>query len=148
MALENRRFLGRGWRFPPSFDWESGGVAMVEAERDIRESLFILMSTLRGERVMLPDYGLGLQLHVFDGTDNTTLSHLRNQIEDAILYFEPRIKLENVSIDAAEHLDGRLLVNIDYTIPSINSRSNMVFPFYFTEGTNIENRPLERPGRS
>lgn len=119
---------------------------MVEAEQDIRESLVILLSTVRGERVMLPDYGLGLQLHVFDATDNTTLSHIRSQIEDAILYFEPRIKLENVSIDATEHLEGRLLVNIDYTIPSINSRSNMVFPFYFIEGTNIENRPLPQPG--
>lgn len=146
MALEDRRFLGRGWRFPPSFDRDSGEAAMVEAEQDIRESLFVLLSTVRGERLMLPDYGLGLQLRVFDGTDNTTLSHLRSQIEDAILYFEPRIKLESVSIDADEHLDGRLLVKIDYTIPSINSRSNMVFPFYFTEGTNIENRPPQQPG--
>ena len=99
MAAGDRRFLGRGWRFPPHFDRNSGEAEMVEAEQDIRESLFVLMSTIRGERVMLPDYGMGLQLRVFDGTDLGTLSQIRSQIADAILFYEPRIKVERIEID-------------------------------------------------
>ena len=102
-------------------------------------SIAMCSSSIRGERLMLPDYGLGLHLHVFDATDTTTLSHIRSQIADAILFFEPRIKLEHIAIETTEHMDGRLLIKIDYAIPSINSRSNMVFPFYFGEGTSIRN---------
>ena len=119
---------------------------MVEAEEDIRESLSILLSTMRGERVMLPDYGFGLQLHVFDGTDTATLSQMRTQIADAILFFEPRIEVEQITFDTAEHIDGKLLIKIDYTIPSTNSRGNMVFPFYFGEGTHISTRERSQPG--
>ena len=107
---------------------------------DIRESLTILMATLRGERMMRPNYGLGLQEHVFDPTDETTLGYFRSQIEEAILFYEPRIKVEAITIDTSEEVDGQLLIQIDYWVPTTNSRSNMVFPFYFREGTNIRER--------
>ncbi len=137
MANASRPYLGRGWGFPPAFDRGTHELRMVEEEADIRESLFILLSTIRGERVMLPDYGAGLHARVFDRTDNTTLTYLKSQIADAILFFEPRIRLEEISIDAKESADGRLLVRLTYFIPSTNSRSNMVYPFYVREGTDL-----------
>ena len=137
MADASRPYLGRGWGFPPAFDGETLELRMVEEEVDIQESLFILLSTIRGERLMLPDYGAGLHARVFDGTDNTTLTYFKSQVADAILFFEPRIRLEEISIDARESVDGRLLVHLSYFIPSTNSRSNMVYPFYVREGTNL-----------
>ena len=137
MANGRRPYLGRGWGFPPTFNRDDHEPRMVEDEVDIRESLFILLSTIRGERLMLPDYGAGLHARVFDGTDNTTLTYLKSQIADAILFFEPRIRLEEISIDATQSVDGQLLVRLSYFIPSTNSRSNAVFPFYATEGTNL-----------
>lgn len=130
-------FLGRGWGFPPTFDKVSNSVEMVEGEADINESLFLLISTIQGERVMLPDYGFGTQIHVFDGADNSMLTYLKGEIADAILHFEPRIRVEEISIDASQSVDGRLAIHLSYFIPSTNSRSNMVFPFYIAEGTNI-----------
>ena len=140
------KFLGRGWRFPPRFDLSvsengkvegTGEVAMVANDVDIQESLIVLFSTFRGERIMLPEYGLGLQEHMFDPTDETSLGHLRSKIEDAILHFEPRIKIEELSFDASRARDGYLMIELDYWIPAINSRSNMVYPFYLKEGTNV-----------
>jgi len=140
------KFLGRGWRFPPRFaaDLDSCGrpegegvLAMVDGDEDIRESLAILMATMRGERLMRPNYGLGLQEHVFDPTDETTLGYFRSQIEEAILFYEPRIKVEAITFDSSDNVEGRLLIQIEYRVPATNSRSNMVFPFYFREGTNI-----------
>lgn len=137
MANASKPYLGRGWGFPPAFDRDTHELRMVEEEVDIRESLFILLSTVRGERVMLPDYGAGLHARVFDGTDKTTLTHLKSQVADAILFFEPRIRLEEISIDPKESVDGRLLIHLSYFIPATNSRSNMVYPFYRREGTDL-----------
>ena len=137
MAQDNKRFLGRGWSFPPTFDDISGSVEMVEGEDDIRESLLILMSTFPGERVMFPEYGFGPYAHVFDGTDSSMLTYLKGEIEDAVRKYEPRIRIDELTIDTTDSVDGRLMVSLSYIIRTTNSRSNMVFPFYFAEGTNV-----------
>lgn len=130
-------FLGKGWAFPPAFDRGEQTVSMVAAERDIRESLYILPSTRTGERVMLPDYGCQLHEHVFDVAGETLFTHLRELIEHAILFYEPRIVLENVEIVMPNQLDGRLNINLEYQIIQTNMRNNLVIPFYLTEGTLV-----------
>ncbi len=58
-------------------------------------------------------------------------------IRTAILYHEPRIDVEKIDISQGDDLSGELLVAIDYKIRATNSRTNMVYPFYKQEGTNI-----------
>ena len=149
MSNQLPKFLGQGWQFPPVFNVPldedgfatgPGTAGMIAGDADIHESLQILFSTFRGERILKPDYGVGIEEHVFDPTDETQLGDLRSQIEHAILFFEPRIKLSNVTLDTSEVEDGVLNIRIEYIIPAINSRSNMVYPVYFKEGTNIRAR--------
>ena len=139
-------FLGRGWQFPPRFTLSSdpngdpvsaGSVEMAAADQDIRQSLIVLFATLRGERIMRPDYGLGVHPFVLGPMDETHLGELRSQIEDAILFFEPRIKIDTIDMDTSGAPDGCLHIHLHYWIPAINSRSNMVYPYYFSEGTNV-----------
>lgn len=137
MVDDDRSFLGRGWAFPPRFDRVTGTVGMVSEDRDIRESLLILFSTSPGERVMLPEFGCSLHEHVFDGTDDTTLTNIKSLIFDAILFFEPRIKLEDIQFDTQRMPEGALQIILDYTVLTTNSRSNMVIPYYLSEGTNV-----------
>ncbi|MEL6452330.1 MAG: GPW/gp25 family protein [Pseudomonadota bacterium] len=129
------RFLGRGWAFPPRFSPD--GAQMVGAGDDIAQSLHVLLSTLRGERVMRPDYGFGLQEHSFAHMDRTTLTEIRYLIEEAVRAHEPRIVLEVVHLTPATDGAGRLDIELTYKIPATNSRSNIVFPFYYQEGTSV-----------
>lgn len=136
-------FLGKGWAFPPAFNRAEQTVAMVTAEEDIRESLQILLATIPGERVMLPDYGCLIHQHVFDVMGETLFTEIKALIEYAILHYEPRINLENISY-SQEQYEGRLLIDLEYTIIQTNTRSNLVFPFYLKEGTLLPlNRTLE-----
>jgi uncharacterized protein len=130
-------FLGKGWAFPPSFDREEQTVTMATAEEDIRQSLYILLYTIPGERVMLPDYGCFLHNHVFDLMGETLITHLKGLIEHAILFFEPRVVLEEIAITIADSGTGRLEIVIDYRIIQTNTRNNMVIPFYLKEGTLV-----------
>lgn len=61
---------------------------------------------------------------------------MSNDIEKAITLFEPRILLENISFEEKTE-EGILLIELEYTINRTNKRSNMVFPFYLHEGTDI-----------
>lgn len=149
MSAPNPKFLGRGWAFPPAFDVPlddqgaatgDGQTAMVAGDADIQESLRILFSTLRGERLLQQDYGVGIDADVDTPMDATQLGGLRSKIEHAIRFFEPRIKVRAITLTAARDGEGCLEIGIDYDIPAVNSRSNMVYPLYFREGTNIRTR--------
>lgn len=132
-----RDFLGRGWSFPPTFDRARGGVKMLEDEADIVSSLEILMSTAPGERTMLPQFGCNLDELVFESLDTRMKTLMADKIATAILYFEPRIELEQVVLDDSRELEGLIVIEVDYKVKSTNSRFNFVFPFYRLEGTDI-----------
>jgi phage baseplate assembly protein W len=131
----NSSFLGRGWSFPPRFNPVDRSVDMVADEEDIQESLRILFSTAPGERIMHPSYGCGLKRMVFEHINMTARTRIKDLIERAVLFFEPRITLERVEIDDSQLVDGKLLILLEYTVRTTNIRSNMVYPFYFQEGT-------------
>ena len=133
-------FLGTGWAFPPAF--ERGGCAarLVSREQDVRESLFILLSTSPGERVMQPGYGCSLKRLLFGRIDQGTLTELRDAIEQAVLFHEQRITLGPVEIDTSEMAEGLLRIALSYTLRSTNTRQNVVFPFYLQQGTDLRQR--------
>jgi uncharacterized protein len=134
----DKSFLGTGWSFPPQFTGTSREVAMVSEERDIVESLAILLSTNPGERVMEPDYGCGIKAMVFEEINQATITKLTFVIERAVLFFEPRIDLELVDIETEHALEGRLDIGLQYRVITTNARRNMVYPFYIMEGTLVE----------
>ncbi len=131
---EARSFLGTGWGFPPTFDRSAKGIEMIADEDDIRSSLEILLSTDIGERVMQPKYGCNLHRLLFEPLDTSLQAYMKDLIKTAILYFEPRIILENVTLQP-EPEEGRITINVDYTIAGTNTRNNLVYPYYLTEGT-------------
>jgi uncharacterized protein len=130
-------FLGRGWSFPPTFSRSRPVVEMLEEEADIASSLEILLSTIPGERVMLPQYGCNLTELVFESLDTRMKTLMVDKVESAILYHEPRIDLESVRLDDSLELEGVVLIEIVYRVKSTNSRFNFVFPYYKLEGTDI-----------
>jgi phage baseplate assembly protein W len=132
-----RDFLGRGWSFPPTFDRARGSVQMLQDEADILSSLQILMSTAPGERTMLPQFGCNLDELVFESLDTRMKTLMADKIATAILYFEPRIELEQVVLDDSRELEGLVVIDVKYKVKSTNSRFNFVFPFYRLEGTDI-----------
>lgn len=132
----SKAYLGTGWSFPPSFDKDSKTVTMVSAEKDIEQSLEILLSTSLGERVMQPEYGCNLKDYQFESMDNSFIGFIKDLVERAILYFEPRILLERVDItepDSFELIEGLLRITVSYRIEGTNTRNNYVYDFYLRE---------------
>ena len=133
----NKSFLGRGWGFPPEFNKGTQAVKMLEDEADIKSSLEILLSTRLGERIMVPGYGCNLDELLFKPLNLTLKTFVVDLIKTAILYHEPRIDVNRINIDPTNELEGVLLINIDYTVRTTNSRKNIVYPFYKEEGNEL-----------
>lgn len=135
--MGNKSFLGRGWAFPPTFEALDAGAQMLEDEDDIASSLHILLSTAQGERIMVPQYGCNMDELVFEGLDTRMKTLMADKIESAILYHEPRIDLERVELSDDKDMEGVVMIGIVYRVRATNSRFNFVFPYYRSEGTDI-----------
>ena len=132
---QDKSFLGVGWSFPPRFGVGGRGVSMVAAEEDISQSLIILMSTTPGERVMQPDYGCDLQHMVFEIMDSNRVTDLKSIVTRAVRLFEPRVIVEQVTVDTIDWIDGVVRVDLLYMVIATNTRHNLVFPLYRFEAT-------------
>src|SRR5688572_33308782 len=98
-------FLGTGWSFPPTFNFETKGIELVKDIEDINQSLNILLSTSLGERVMQPRYGCNLHDYLFEPLSSDVIGYIQDLVENAILIYEPRILAERVTVTSADSFD-------------------------------------------
>ncbi|MCA6363908.1 MAG: GPW/gp25 family protein [Bacteroidetes bacterium] len=134
--LETAGFLGQGWAFPVTFQSTSGTAEMVKGAEDIKQSLLILLGTALGERVLRADFGCNLENNIFDPLESGFQTLLTEIIRQAIVKYEPRISFDAIEI-YTEPNEGRVEITVNYTISSTNTRSNIIYPFYLNEGTNV-----------
>lgn len=128
-----KEFLGRGWKFPVNTD-SRGHMAVSEYEQDIREAIWIILATSKGERVMRPDFGCGIHDLVFAPVNTATTALVEHSVREALTVWEPRIELMNVDVSPDQAAEGKLLVGIGYRVRVTNNRFNLVYPFYLKEG--------------
>jgi uncharacterized protein len=126
-------FLGKGWGFPVS-KHDTRGVAVSYGEESIRESIWIILATAPGERVMRPDFGCGIHHCVFEVNDAATIGQITKEVRNALVRWEPRIDV----LDVDTEVKGRgeiLLINVHYRVRATNNFFNLVYPFYLTVGS-------------
>ena len=128
-------FLGRGWAFPVRVDPRTGRIATVAEEDDIRQAIWIILSTAKGERVMRPDFGCGIHDLVFDSVSTVTAGLLENHVREALIRYEARIEVVRLDVRTAEADRGRLLLELHYRVRRTNHEFNLVYPFFLSEGT-------------
>ena len=127
-----REFLGTGWKFPVKVN-ARGGLSFSKNDQDIEESIWIILSTAKGERVMEPDFGCGIHDYVFTANNPGTRGSIAFEVQTALAEYEPRIELDNVRVESFPGSENRLLIRIDYRVRSNNAKHNLVYPFYLTE---------------
>lgn len=125
-------FLGRGLRFPVQPD-ARGRLARSNDEQKIEESIWLILSTAPGERVMLPSFGCGLQELVFEPNSPLTESAVAIEVQQALVRWEPRIDVIDVTVDSPQ--PNLMLIHVDYRVRAANTTHNLVYPFYVNEGT-------------
>ncbi len=123
----SRKFLGRGWSFPPKFDKNEKTVVMYEEEEDIHSSIFVILSTRLGERIMRPEFGTNLEELIFNNLTGILKTKVAESIKTSIILHEPRVKVIDVDISESNSNEGFFIVKLDYIIRATNSRFNEVY---------------------
>ncbi len=128
-------FLGRGWAFPIVPTAAGDDVALAAFDEDVRQAVLLILETARGERVMRPEFGSGLEALVFEPLNTTTIALVSHRVQEALITWEPRITLKEVNVTGAGPGPNRLDIEIIYQVRATNTFYNLVFPFYLQEST-------------
>jgi Bacteriophage baseplate protein W len=122
-------FIGAGWAFPVRRD-ATGRVALVAHEREIEESIRLILGTAFGERPMRPDYGCAIHDYLFAGVDTEIAGRMALAVRASLLRWEPRIDVLDVQVGFDAEDAARVFIDIRYTVGDTNDPRNLVFPFY------------------
>jgi uncharacterized protein len=122
-------FVGAGWAFPVSTD-ATGGIALVMRDREIEESIRLILGTARGERPMRPEFGCRIHDQVFGTANSATAGQIAYDVRDSLQRWEPRIDVLDVSVSFDRIDAGTLYIDVSYAIRGLNDPRNLVFPFY------------------
>lgn len=129
VRLTDREFLGQGLAFPLRVN-PRGEIALVSGEKDIAESIRIILETVPGERVMRPTFGCRAKELVFAPRNAATEALMIQYVRQALGQWEPRIDVQSVRVYVDPGHDGGWLVEIGYLIRDTHNERSIVHPFY------------------
>jgi len=124
-----QEFVGAGWAFPLRTD-PTGRIALVSREREIEESIRLILATAPGERPMRPEFGCAVHEYVFAPADAATAGDIAYAVRVSLERWEPRIDLRDVVVRFDAVADGVLFIDVLYEVRGTNDPRNLVFPFY------------------
>jgi uncharacterized protein len=127
--MQNQEIVGRGWAFPPQID-PQGGMALTSQRSELDQAIQIILTTSPGQRVMRPNFGCRLHELVFAPNNSHTTAQARRYVEEALGMWEPRIRVEQVTVRPDLDDASRLLIEIEYQVKNTHDQRSLVFPFY------------------
>ena len=126
--MPDERFLGRGCAFPFAVNPATGRIASSEGKQSVKESIFLILKTSIGERLMRSDFGTNIGSYAFMSINPTNMQMLRREVINQITRCEPRV--DDIELTADASRDGVVLFNLAYTVRGDNVPENLVFPYY------------------
>ena len=130
---DRREFLGTGWRFPIRPN-AAGSLTWSFGEQKVAESIWLVLSTALGERVMRPRFGCGVHDLLFADDTNATRAAAAHSVREALTTWEPRVDVLDVRVEEGGDAGTELVVFVDYRLRSNNAVHNLVYPLYAVEG--------------
>ncbi len=121
--------VGRGWAFPPRLS-DRNHMSLVGDDVDIKRSIYIIINTFPGERVMRPDFGCEIHSLIFWPANDQTAAVAERYVREALERWEPRVALQRIRVTPGATEYGELFIEIIYQIKGQHDPRSLVFPYY------------------
>lgn len=123
--------IGRRIAFPIHLS-DRNRIALVDGDAAIKQSIFLIIYTIPGERVMRPDFGCEIHSLMFAPANDETAAAAERYVREAIERWEPRIILKEVSVEPGATEYGELFIRIVYQLKGKHDVRSLVYPYYLT----------------
>ena len=130
--IDEGKLFGRGIAFPPRIgpdgrlSWSAGG-------QNVRESIQIILMTRLQERLMLPDFGGGLQTFLFEPNIVSTHRLIQENALRALARSEPRIEVDAITVEADPQDPQVAVLSLEYRLIATGLRESLSLTLRFTE---------------
>ncbi len=123
------KILGKRLAFPLHLD-DRNKLAMVDGDTAVRQSIYLIVMTVPGERVLRPEFGCRIHELIFDPLNKQTFVTAKRYVEEAIRRWEPRIDIIELDVESGEVDRSELLISIKYKHKDRPDPRSLVFPYY------------------
>jgi hypothetical protein len=87
----------------------------------VRQNLKMLLLTVPGERVMDPEFGVGLKTYLFQNFHEGTLAEIDAKVREQAAKYLPVVSIIGLSFDQSRIDTNQLGIAIKFTIPNIGA---------------------------
>ena len=122
-------FLGVGWSLPIQLD-KTKQIQIAKYEAAVRQSIWAILSTARGERLMRPEFGCRIHDHVFAPNTAGTVGQIISDVRAALIEWEPRIDVLDIELLPQFTHPNLLQISINYQVRTTTNEFNLAYPFY------------------
>lgn len=122
--MRQPNLFGEGLRFPPCVGAD-GRLSRSEGEDNVRESIRLILLTEPGERLMREEFGCGLRRFLFEPNTVTTRQLIGERITRAIGRWEPRVTVEDVTVEADAENSRLVGINILFRLVATQAIGRM-----------------------
>ena len=87
----------------------------------------MLILTNPGERIMEPNFGVGMRRYLFENYGEDVTSRIETKIKEQVILYMPSISIRSVQFDTSNIDSNNLGVTIKYEVPQIAVRDLLQF---------------------
>lgn len=124
-----KTLIGKRVGFPFRLN-DRNHISLVGDDTAIRQSIFLIIHTIPGERVMRPTFGCEIHSLIFAPANDESIILAERYVREALTRWEPRIVLESVLVTTGNIGYGELIINIAYSLKGEHDIHNLIYPYY------------------
>jgi len=108
-------------------DTSDGFVMIKTFPKLIRQNLKMLILTNPGERIMEPDFGVGLRTYLFQNFNEGTYAEIEAKIKEQVAKYLPVVTIIGLGIDTSGQDSNQLKISLKFAIPNIGATDLLQF---------------------
>lgn len=97
------------------------------ALESVKQNLKMLLLTNPGERMMLPDYGVGLRAMLFAQNSSELDGMIKNRIDSQVKQYMPFVSVKNIDIATMEQNENAIYIKVSFVVPSLRLTEEINF---------------------
>lgn len=118
-----------GPKLPLNLDIKNGFTMIDNYVDEIKQNIKILFLTAPGERVYIPNFGIGMRNYLFENRTTTLDNEIKAKIKEQIDLFLPFVSIIDIQVFSSPDVDGLLYLKFEYFINPLNLQDQITLSF-------------------
>ena len=112
---------------PLTLDSGDGYTSIKNFKKLIKQNFKMLILTNPGERVMEPEFGVGIRQFLFENFQSDVYARIDQKIREQVSMYMPVVSITSIECGTSGIEDNTLAIRLEYRIPDIATSDLLEF---------------------